>query len=53
MLRYIIVYVTRFWKNDPNRTSVKIKLTLPVDSYTTIPIIVQILSITQTTQGWF
>ena len=25
-------YVTRFWENDPNRASVKIKLTLPMES---------------------
>jgi len=36
----------------PNRTSGKIKLTLPVDSYTTI-LLVYTLNITQTTQGWF
>jgi len=44
--------VTRFWENDPNRTSVKIKLTPPMDSYTTI-LLVQTISITQTTEGWF
>jgi len=43
--------VTRFWENDPNCTSVKIKLTPPMDSYTTI-LLVQTLSITQTTEGW-
>ena len=30
------VYVTRFYKTNPNRTSGKIKLTPPVDSYTII-----------------
>jgi len=45
-------YVTRFWENDPNRTSVKIKLMPPMDSYTTI-LLVQTLSIVQTTEGWF
>jgi len=44
--------VTSFWENDPNRTSVKIKLTPPMDSYTTI-LLVQTLVITQTTEGWF
>ena len=38
-------------ENDPNRTSVKIKLTPPIDSYSTI-LLVQTLSITQTTEGW-
>jgi len=42
----------RYTANDPNRISVKIKLTPTVDSYTTI-LLVQTLSITQTTQGWF
>ena len=45
-------YVTRFWENNPNRTSVKIKLTPTVDSYTTL-LLVQTLSNTQTTEGWF
>ena len=44
--------VTRFYKTDPNRTSGKIKLTPPVDSYT-IVLLVLTLSTTQTTQGWF
>ena len=47
-----IVYVTRFYKTDPNRTSGKIKLIPPVDSYT-IVLVVLTLSTTQTTQGWF
>jgi len=50
--RYTVVhqiYVTKFWENDPNRTSVKI-LIPPVDRYTTI-LLVQTLSITQTTEG--
>ena len=38
--------MTRFWENDPNFTSVKIKLTPPVDSYAAI-LIVQY----STTQG--
>jgi len=38
-------YVTRFWENDPNCTSVKTELTPTVDSYTTIPP-VRTLSIT-------
>ena len=38
--------------NDPNRTSVKTKQTPPMDSYTTT-LLVQTLSITQTTEGWF
>jgi len=46
-----VPYVTRFWENNPNRTSVKIKLTLPMDSYTTA-LLVQTFSITQTTEGW-
>ena len=45
-----VSYVTRFWENDPNRTSAKIKLTPPMDS---IILLVQTLSITQTTEGWF
>ena len=44
--------VTRFYKTEPNRTSGKIKLTPPVDSYT-IVLQVLTLSTTQTTQGWF
>ena len=44
--------MTRFYKTDPNRTSGKIKLTPPVDSYTII-LVVLTLSTTQTTQGWF
>jgi len=31
-----IQYVARFWENVPNHTSGKIKLTSPVDSYTTV-----------------
>ena len=46
------VYVTRFYRTDPNRTSGKIKLTPPVDSYT-IVLQVLTLSTTQTTRGWF
>ena len=49
----LVVYsVTRFYRTDPNRTSGKIKLTPPVDSYT---IVLQVLthSTTQTTRGWF
>jgi len=38
-------FVTRFWENDPNRTSIKIKLTPPMDSFTII-LLVQTLSIT-------
>ena len=45
-------YVTRFYRTDPNRTSGKIKLTPPVDSYT-IVLQVLTLSTTQTTRGWF
>ena len=45
-------FVTRFHKTNPNRTSGKIKLTPPVDSYT-IVLLVLSLSATQTTQGWF
>ena len=30
------IYVIRFYKTDPNRTSGKIKLTPPVDSYTIV-----------------
>ena len=44
--------VTRFYRTDPNRTSGKIKLTPPVDSYT-IVLQVLTLSTTQTTRGWF
>ena len=44
--------MTRFYKTDPNRTSGKIKLTPPVDSYT-IVLVVLTLSTTQTTRGWF
>ena len=48
-----MIYVTRFYKkNDPNRASVKIKLTPPVDSYT-IVLVVLTLSTTETTQSWF
>jgi len=50
--RLTSVNVTRYWENDPNLTSVKIKLTPPMDSYTTI-LPVQTLSIIQTTEGWF
>ena len=46
------LYVTRFYKTDPNRTSGKIKLTPPVDSYT-IVLVVFTLSTAQTTRGWF
>jgi len=45
-------YVTRFWENDPNHTSVKIKFAPPMDSFT-ITLLVQTLSITQTTESWF
>ena len=45
-------FVTRFYRTDPNRTSGKIKLTPPVDSYT-IVLQVLTLSTTQTTRGWF
>ena len=31
-----LLYVTRFYKTDPNRISGKIKLTPPVDSYTIV-----------------
>ena len=48
----IILYVTRFYRTEPNRTSGKIKLTPPVDSYT-IVLQVLTLSTTQTTRGWF
>ena len=48
----VTVYVTRFYRTDPNRTSGKIKLTPPVDSYT-IVLQVLTLSTTQTTRGWF
>ena len=44
--------VTRFYRTNPNRTSGKIKLTPPVDSYT-IVLQVLTLSTTQTTRGWF
>ena len=44
-------YVTIFYKIGPNRTSGKIKLTPPVDSYTII-LVVLTLSTTQTTRGW-
>ena len=46
------LFVTRFYRTDPNRTSGKIKLTPPVDSYT-IVLQVLTLSTTQTTRGWF
>ena len=46
------VYVTRFYRTEPNRTSGKIKLTPPVDSYT-IVLQVLTLSTTQTTRGCF
>ena len=46
------VYVPRFYKTDPNRTSGKIKLTPPVDSYT-IVLLVLTLSTAQPTRGWF
>ena len=48
----LYLYVTRFYRTEPNRTSGKIKLTPPVDSYT---IVLQVLTLTttQTTQGWF
>ena len=39
--------VTIFYKTDPNRTSGKIKLLIPVDSYT-IALLVLTLSTTQT-----
>ena len=51
-LKAKFIYVTRFYKTDPNRTSGKIKLTPPVDSYT-IVLVVLTLSTTQTTRGWF
>ena len=44
--------MTKFYKTDPNRTSGKIELTPPVDSYT-IVLVVLTLSTAQTTQGWF
>ena len=44
--------MTTFYKTDPNRTSGKIKLTPPVDSYTVV-LVVLTLSTTQTTRGWF
>ena len=46
------IFVTRFYRTNPNRTSGKIKLTPPVDSYT-IVLQVLTLSTTQTTRGWF
>ena len=48
---FLPVNVTRFYRTDPNRTSGKIKLTPPVDSYT-IVLQVLTLSTTQTTRGW-
>ena len=45
-------YVTRFYRTEPNRTSGKIKLAPPVDSYT-IVLQVLTLSTTQTTRDWF
>ena len=47
-----IIFVTRFYKTDPNHTSGKIKLTPPVDSYT-IVLIVLTLSTIQTLQAGF
>ena len=47
---YKVLYVTRFYKIGPDRTSGKIKLTPPVDSHTII-LLVLTLSTTQTTQG--
>ena len=44
--------VTRYYKTDPNRTSGKIKLTPPVDSYT-IVLVVLTLGTTETARGWF
>ena len=44
--------MTRFYKANQNRTSGKIKLTPPVDSYS-IVLVVLTLSTTQTTRGWF
>ena len=52
MYYIICTFVTRFHRTDPNRTSGKIKLTPPVDSYT-IVLQVLTLSTTQTTRGWF
>ena len=49
---YTVLYVTRFYRTEPNLTSGKIKLTPPVDSYT-IVLQVLTLSTTQTTRGWF
>ena len=46
------VYVTRFYKTDPNCTLGKIKLTPSLDRYTII-LLVLTLSTTQTTRGWF
>ena len=51
-LKITLTYVTRFYRTEPNRTSGKIKLTPPVDSYT-IVLQVLTLSTTQTTRGWF
>ena len=48
----ISIYVTRFYRTEPHRTSGKMKLTPPVDSYT-IVLQVLTLSTTQTTRGWF
>ena len=33
------IYVTRFYKTDPNRISGKINLTPPVDSYTIVLVV--------------
>jgi len=44
-----LTYMTRFWENDPNCTSVKIKLRPPMDGFIII-LLVQILRITE---GWF
>ena len=49
---YYSIIVTRFYRTEPNRTSGKIKLTPPVDSYT-IVLQVLTLSTTQTTRGCF
>ena len=51
-LQPLSLIVTRFYRTDPNRTSGKIKLTPPVDSYT-IVLQVLTLSTTQTTRGWY
>ena len=48
----VLLYVTRFYKTNPNRTSGKIKLIPPVDNCT-IVLVVLTLSTTQTTRGWF